>query len=236
VRDDGSAFFRVPARTPVYFQLLDSNNRMVASMRSWVTLQPGENAACVGCHETKNSTPVAAAANAGVPEMLRPFYGVPRGFSFPREIQPILNRHCVACHDNKHKVPLTSDEILDAQAKRRWSRAYLTLTHAGDANHPVVNWISAQSAPPMLPPYSAGSAKSKLISQLESGHNRVKLLREEMDKLAAWIDLGVPYCADYRESNAWTDAERAKYDRYQAKRERLATEERAAIAELAGNP
>ncbi|MCX8038899.1 MAG: hypothetical protein N3D11_18005, partial [Candidatus Sumerlaeia bacterium] len=43
VADDGSALFRVPARTPIYFQLLDAKNQMVASMRSWTTLQPGEN-------------------------------------------------------------------------------------------------------------------------------------------------------------------------------------------------
>ncbi len=244
VRADGSAFFRVPARTPVYFQLLNDKNQMVASMRSWATLQPGENAACVGCHETKNSTPIVATANTGVPEMLRPFYGAPRGFSFQHQIQPILDRHCVGCHNDKHKFPLIADEIPDVRAKRRWSRAYLALTHAdigrrnafaGDPDHPVVNWISVQSAPPMLPPYSAGSAKSKLIAQLEAGHNRVRLSREEMDKLKAWIDLGVPYCADYRESNAWTDAERAEYNRYQAKRDRLTAEERAVIVELRSN-
>ncbi len=241
VRDDGSAFFRVPARTPIYFQLLDAKNQMVASMRSWTTLQPGENAACVGCHETKNSTPIAANAYTSAPETLRPFYGPTRGFSFPREIQPILDRHCVRCHNAGHKVPLTSDELFDERAKRHWSVAYLSLTHAdlkrkkdftGNPNHPVVNWISAQSAPPMLPPYSAGSARSKLITMIESAHNQVKLTVEEMDKLKAWIDLGVPYCADYREANAWTDEEHEKYNRYQAKRNRLADEERAAIAEM----
>jgi hypothetical protein len=241
VRADGSVFFRAPARVPFYFQLLDGKNRMVASMRSWMTLQPGENAACVGCHETKNSAPVVAAAYTSAPQTLRPFYGPARGFSFPREIQPILQRRCVGCHNEKHKFPLTGAEVLDEPAKRRWSTAYLTLTHAdikkkkaytGDANHPVVNWISAQSAPPMLPPYSAGSAKSKLIEQLEAGHNRVKLTREETDKLQAWIDLSVPYCADYREANAWNDKDRQKYDRYQSKRDRLADEDKAAIAEL----
>ena len=104
VHDDGSAFFRVPARTPVYFQVLDDKGRMVQTMRSWTTLQPGENASCVGCHEHKNSDARGRTCrsrwrcSAGA-ETLAPFYGPPRGFSFAREIQPILDRQCVSCHD-----------------------------------------------------------------------------------------------------------------------------------------
>ena len=247
VQPNGSAFFRVPARTPVYFQMLDDKNRMVATMRSWTTLQPGENAACVGCHETKNSTPILRSATLynGVPQVLRPFYGPPHGFSFPRDVQPILDRRCVICHNDKHKLPLISNPIADDAAKRNWSTAYLSLTHAntrqrnrftGDPNHAVVNWIGTQSAPPMLPPYSAGSAKSKLITQLEAGHGKLKLTREEMDKLEAWIDLGVPFCGDYREANAWSKDEVARYDRYLSKRIRLATEEKNAITDLLKPP
>ncbi len=242
VRADGSAFFSVPARTPVYFQLLDEKGRMVQTMRSWTTLQRGENQSCVGCHEHKNSAPPPShktlAFKAG-PETLRPFHGAPRGFSFAREIQPILDRLCVKCHNGK-TLDLTAAEVLDPVAKRKWSKAYLSLTHAsqtppggflpdrrdlrGNADHPVVNWVSAQSAPPMLPPYPAGSNKSKLMEMLDKGHHDVKLTREEMDKLAAWIDLGVPFCGDYLEANAWTDDEKQKYQRYAEKRKRLERE------------
>jgi len=105
VYEDGSAFFTVPARTPVYFQALDAKGRAVQTMRSWSTLQPGETFSCVGCHEPKNSTPLAShkisqAMRAG-PQSLEPFYGPPRGFSFAKEIQPILDRNCIACHDNR---------------------------------------------------------------------------------------------------------------------------------------
>lgn len=33
----------------------------------------------------------------------------------------------------------------------------------------------------------------------------IKLSREELDKLAAWIDMVVPYCGDYVEANAWSE-------------------------------
>jgi hypothetical protein len=241
VHDDGSVFFSMPARTPVYFQLLDNQGRMVQTMRSWTTLQPGENASCVGCHEHKNTTPAAGlplTAAIGAPaESLRPFYGERRGFSFAREIQPILDRKCASCHSaaGGDSPMLTDAEVNDRRAKRRWSESYLSLTHArpdndngswrGDPNHPLLNWVSAQSAPPMLPPYSAGSASSRLIELMTDGHQRVQLSREELEKFSAWIDLGVPFCGDYTEANTWNPEEVAKYERYWTKRQRLAAEE-----------
>jgi len=151
----------------------------------------------------------------------------------------MLDRHCVKCH-KEEKPDLTAAEVLDTTAKRRWSKAYVSLTHAtqtppggflaarrdwrGDPDHPLVNWVSAQSAPPMLQPYSAGSNESKLMEMLDKGHHDAKLTREEMDKLAAWIDLGVPFCGDYLEANAWTDDEKQKYQRYAEKRKRLEKE------------
>lgn len=54
VESDGSCFFEVPANNPVYFQMLDEKGRCVQSMRSWTVLMPGEQMACVGCHEDKN--------------------------------------------------------------------------------------------------------------------------------------------------------------------------------------
>ncbi|TET96051.1 MAG: hypothetical protein E3J26_01805, partial [Candidatus Zixiibacteriota bacterium] len=233
VYEDGSSFFTVPARTPVYFQALDKNGYVVQTMRSWSSLQPGENFSCVGCHEPKNQAPLMSrrttmAAKAG-PETLKPFYGPPRGFSFIKEIQPILDRHCIRCHTgNKAEAfSLSGNQTIEEQPKRKWSDAYLALTNAywdsrskiyfGRSNDRV-NWISVQSPPTMLPPYHAGAARSKLITILEQGHEGVKLSREEIDKLACWIDLLVPYCGDYTEANAWTQEELHKYDHFMKKR------------------
>jgi hypothetical protein len=249
VHEDGSVFFKVPARTPVYFQLLDANGRMVQSMRSWSTLQPGENASCTGCHEHKNSSPPVAlqqtrAFRKGV-EALKPFHGATRGFSFAREIQPILETRCVSCHDGGSGTPynLTRAEVVDAAAKRRWMQSYLDLTHSqpegrkrdqqhrwrGNPDHPMVNWISAASVPTPIPPYSAGSNRSRVTTLLDEGHGDVELTREEKEKLAAWIDLGVPFCGDYTEAHAWNEGEAAKYQRYYDKRKRLEAEERQAL-------
>lgn len=110
VHEDGSAYFEVPARTPVYFQALDAKGRAVQTMRSWSTLQPGETASCVGCHDSKNTAPAPVIAGTTTlalrhpPRKIDPFHGPPRGFSFAREVQPILDRHCVKCHNHRDPV------------------------------------------------------------------------------------------------------------------------------------
>ena len=245
VYEDGSVFFSAPARQALYFQLLDEKGRQIQTMRSWTSLQPGENASCVGCHESKNSSaPTLArptlALKAGM-EKLKPFYGPARGFSYIREIQPILNSKCASCHDGKKTqiYDLTDKAVLDPGAKRYWLRSYLTLTHSlpddrgqkggsawrGNPDHEMVNWISAASVPSALPPYSAGASQSRLIRILDEGHQGVKMGGEEMAKLSAWIDLGVPFCSDYIEANAWNEDEKAKYQHFVEKRKRFESAE-----------
>ena len=282
VYEDGSALFTVPARKPVYFQALDERGRSVQTMRSWSTLQPGEYAACIGCHENKNTAPPAReygfslAMKAG-PQALEPFYGPARGFSFPHEIQPILDRHCIRCHKDRQPIEalaqgkvrqpllvqtrprgvkgdgimdepafsLLGEATVDRTAKRKWSDAYLMLTQAtaetpdgpfqGDCKGRVVNWIGAQSVPEPLPPYFAGAARSGLLTMLEEGHKGVKLSREELEKIACWLDLLVPYCGDYREANAWTEAEMKKHERYAEKRRQMEEVEQQNIAAMLRN-
>jgi hypothetical protein len=266
VHGDGSAFFEVPARTPVYFQALDEKGYAIQTMRSWSTLQPNETASCVGCHESKNAAvpvkgTVSLALQAGV-EKLAGFYGPPRGFSYRKEIQPILDRHCTSCHNAppsempppvtaKAKLPdklgdrafsLLDTDLLDPPAKRRFSQSYFALTgsrtvlgyertnsYRGNPEGTIVNWISSQSVPDMLPPYSAGAAKSELMMLLEKGHGGAKLSQEEIDKIACWIDLLVPFCGDYFEANAWTESELEKYNHFLEKRKGMQEMERRNI-------
>jgi len=237
VEKDGSAFFTVPARTPVYFQVLDAKGHAIQTMRSWSTLQPGETFSCVGCHENKSEAPPAGTKGTLAfrkgPKDLEPFYGPPRGFSFLREIQPILDRHCIRCHTGGKKKPmgLRSTPRRDAGAKRHWSESYLALTRGGRPNA-LVNWLNVQSVPSMLPPYHAGAQKSGLLAMLDKGHNKVKLTRAERDRIACWIDLLVPYCGDYTEAAAWNGAEQGKYAVYLAKRQRMEAEDAKNIRAL----
>jgi hypothetical protein len=249
VFEDGSACFQVPARTPVYFQALDERGRMIQSMRSWVTFQPGETASCIGCHDHKNTAPPVAQftqALAAGPQSLELRDGPPRGFSFVREVQPILDRHCVRCHDTdqppryftsvstsksgqtkeNERVPafsLLGRQVLDAQAERKWSDSYKALT-----DRRITNWINIQSEPSMLPPYHAGSTRSRLMSMLENdAHYGVQLSAEELARIALWIDLLVPYCGDYTE--AMNEALIPKYLKFATKRAQWQAQEAANI-------
>jgi hypothetical protein len=160
VEEDGSAMFEVPARTPVYFQMIDTAGYVAQTMRSWSTLQPGETFSCIGCHEDKNeSVPMAnkSLAMAKGVQSLQPFYGMNEGFSFRKHVQPILDKNCVSCHNNRHSKMLNegvnsvadmvnesdknnADEnsafslldrpIIEHVAGREWNDAYLNLLQA----------------------------------------------------------------------------------------------------------
>ena len=245
IEEDGSAYFEVPAQTPVYFQLLDEKGYVVQTMRSWSTLQPGEMFSCIGCHENKGGTltnerPTVRQALRKSPRKPQPLVDPTRGFSFMRDVQPILDTNCVTCHtggkdaDGNTRpfsllgnsfVPTSWDENkvkLYRNGKRDFSEAYMNLTKNGTSNE-IVNWLNVQTGPPMNPPYFAGAAKSKLLSQFEGDnpHNDVKLSDNDKKILACWIDLLIPYSGDYWEANTWTASQKAEYAYYQTKKERM---------------
>ena len=77
VEADGSCSFRVPARTPVFFQYVDKDGLVLQTMRSWTTFVPKESASCVGCHERPQQAafPRATIASRRPPQELKPFVG-----------------------------------------------------------------------------------------------------------------------------------------------------------------
>ena len=244
VYEDGSAFFKVPARTPIYLQALDEKGKAIQTERSWLTLMPGETLSCVGCHDDKNQTPVqtgksSIALKHGV-ESLSPFYGPARGFNYRQEVQPIWDKHCISCHapgkeDAKFDLTDTAVHGVNRSAKvdpkairrpnnslRRFSQSYLTLLQStydekrnqlspGKPNA-LVNYYHRLTIPTEKGAYYTGSTQSKLLTMLEEGHKQVKLNTEELEKIAAWIDLSVPFVGDYDADNVWTPAEQKKYD------------------------
>jgi hypothetical protein len=92
VEADGSAYFRAPARKPLYFQAVDAAGRALQGMRSVVYLQPGERRGCVGCHEphTAAADPRAILAAKRPPSRIQPGPDGSLPFCYPRLIQPIL--------------------------------------------------------------------------------------------------------------------------------------------------
>jgi len=194
VEPDGSAYFTVPADRFIYFQLLDENGMMVQTMRSGTIARPGETTGCIGCHENRlGGTPDSLKAAIGrPPSRLKPWHGPARLFSYTAEVQPVFDKYCVRCHDfgkpGARKLVLAGDLTLcfnTSYAELRGKR--------------LVSAIGAGPAK-ILPPYSWGSHKSRLVEVLRKGHNDVKLDPESFDRIVTWIDINAPYYPSYASS------------------------------------
>jgi hypothetical protein len=188
---DGSAHFAVPADRFVYFQLLDGDGMMVQSMRSGTISRPGETTGCIGCHENRLSAmPNSHKTAIGrPPSPLKPWYGEPRLFGYPAEVQPVFDEHCVTCHDfggkGAKKLVLAGDLTL------AFNVSYMELRRK--------NLVKVPGAGPanILPPYSWGSHASRVVEVLRKGHNDVSLDPESFDRLVTWIDINAPYYPRY---------------------------------------
>lgn len=194
IEEDGSVNFMVPAGKHVYFQLLDKDKKMIQSMRSGVSLMPGEVNGCVGCHEDRISilmpTPKRPIALTKKPVELEKFMGMePFKFSFMEHVQPIMDRRCVKCHDfdkkNRQKVVLAKD------MNQFFNAAYINLYV-----NKVVDLIGGGPAD-IQQPYSWGSHNSRLSQIIEGDHHGVKLTQKEKEWLYAWMDLNGVYYPVY---------------------------------------
>ncbi len=185
VYEDGSANFTVPANTPIAIQPLNDRGEAVAVMRSWFVTMPGENASCVGCHESVNSGPPAkpSLAMRRAPSEITPWNGPPRGFSFRREVQPVLDKYCVGCHDGSQAG--RPDFRPGRMGERRFDASYLAL-------HPYVRRPGPESDFHVLTPMEYHVNTSELFQMLRKGHHGVKLDSDAWNRLVTWADLNVP--------------------------------------------
>ncbi len=190
VEEDGSAVFRVPANTPVAVQPLDAEGKALQIMRSWFVGMPGEKVSCVGCHERLSDAPPVRTTLAmrKPPAEVEPWYGPPRGFSFPREVQPVLDAHCVSCHNGKPRPGGRTIPDLSRSSKRGW-RGF---TPSYVALHPYVRRPGPESDYHIMPPLEYHADTSELVQMLRKGHGGVRLDEEAWDRLITWIDLNVP--------------------------------------------
>lgn len=191
VESDGSAYFEVPAEKFIYLQALDANGDMLQTMRSGMSILPGEIASCAGCHESRAAPPPASLRHSLAlkrkPSKIKPTPAGATGseFSYIKNIQPILDKHCVKCHDfggkGSEKIVLCGDRGLV------FNQSYLQL-HSKKA-------ISAIGAGPdaVVEANTWGAKHSKIVRMIRNGHSGVKMPESEFAVLRAWIDLNAPY-------------------------------------------
>ncbi len=196
VASDGSAYFCVPACTPIAVQPLDAEGKSLALMRSWFTAMPGEVLSCVGCHEPQDMTPPVVASPAaleGGPDAIKPWYGPARGFSFQREVQPVLDAYCVECHNGKPREDGSTPCDLTARPPERVRSAFqMRFTPSYTELRRFVHSPTLESDAHLLPPMAFHADTSKLVQILRDGHHGVSLSDEAWDRLITWIDLHAP--------------------------------------------
>jgi hypothetical protein len=185
VEPDGSAYFRAPAGIALSFQALDERGMAVQTMRSLTYLQPGEQTACVGCHENRTSVSINASALAKnrPPSAITPGPEGSRPFSYPILVQPLLDTHCVECHSGPEA---DGGVVLTGAPAGAFTASYNALALLV----PYSEWKSppAANSEPMTRPNTFGARASKLMALLQEGHEDVVLDEEELERLVTWMD------------------------------------------------
>jgi len=202
VAGDGSAYFEVPAMRSLYLALLDANDRSIKQMRSFMTVQPGEQRGCIGCHEARTqpppSRPSLTALRQG-PSRIEPIAGVPDVLDFPRDIQPILDRNCVRCHSAEKRA---GGVVLTGDRGPTYSLAYYNLmlrrqiTDGAGYRWEGVHNVDGRPIGNDLP-YTMYSSASPLMNKIGGRHHDAKLTASEQRLVRLWIDTAAQYAGTY---------------------------------------
>jgi len=203
IESDGSAYFEVPADTPISIQPIDKEGRALQLMRTWTVGMPGETVSCIGCHEGMNQSPPATPGKAFLkaPVQIEPWYGPARPYAYEFEVQPVLERYCVGCHGNDDPAAglsfarnaLSYDGPAGIPARRQVSNTSRTVERSFDNLHPFARRPGPESQLMVHVPLEFHASTSPLIQMLEKGHHGVALDREARERLYTWIDLNVPF-------------------------------------------
>ena len=203
VEADGSASFKAPADTAVYFQALDAREMEVVRMRSMVSFKAGETRGCRGCHESEAKSPaagldfpLAARRPPSVPEP--PAWGAERMLGYEWLVQPILDRHCVGCHGREN--PDGGLDFTGVRGPDGLFQSYRTMFGVLPAgNKPARLLVSCSdrfSDSEATRPMQFGSHRSPLVEVLlrdELHTKEVQLDQPEWRALVTWVDANAPY-------------------------------------------
>ncbi len=195
VEADGSANFYAPAGKVLYFQALDADYNELQRMRSVVQLQAGEKRGCIGCHESRMSAPIPAAALPKAvrrpPSTLQPPPWGAGPFSYEAVVQPVWDAKCIRCHNAEDQEQINLTGVLDTDGV---PASYRTIIAKGWVHYFDYTWGQEHAK---AAPLSFGTVKSKLWQILDGGHYDVCLTREEGHRVKCWTDLNCPLWPDY---------------------------------------
>ncbi|HUT31505.1 MAG TPA: hypothetical protein VMX13_17065 [Sedimentisphaerales bacterium] len=182
VEKDGSAYFRVPSGIPVFFQALDSEGLAIQTMRSLTYVQPNQTLSCVGCHESREQTPLLGVRPMAVlrePSKITPGPAGSWPLRFDRLVQPVLDRLCIQCHRPSGDNDKAAAFDLTAEG------AYENLMSYADKDLEKLAFEKDRSEIGQCP-----ARMSKLLAMLkrEGGHEHVELDDDSFNRLVTWMD------------------------------------------------
>ncbi len=184
VEADGSAHFLAPSGIPLFFQALDHDGKALRTMRSLTYVQPGQTLSCVGCHESRMSTPLCdsrPAAGRRPPSKIAPEAEGSWPLRYDALVQPVIDRHCVRCHQ-----PEYADARAAALDLRFPDASYDALLGYADGDLRALAFEKSRSDVGDCP-----ARRSKLAAFLagENSHADVKLEPSDWDRVYAWMDV-----------------------------------------------
>jgi len=206
VHKDGSCYFTVPPGENLFFQALDEDFMALQQMPTFINLMPGEQRACIGCHERRRNVPSVARgrplALAHPPQTLMPQPGDtgPRMVHYATDVQATLDRHCVRCHSGeapKGRLDLTGVPT------EKFNRSHENLINRRLVSYADCRYGSSNFR--AVPPLSRGSHLSKLTERIRRAPCKADLTREEFIRIVTWIDSNVPYYGTYRGKRSLRD-------------------------------
>ncbi len=193
VEADGSAQFRVPADTGLYFQALDAQGREVRRMRTYISFRAGEVRSCTGCHETRNEAPPVPRSEVLAlrrePSTPAPPPWGDKPLSFLRDVQPVLNRNCLSCHTGLK--PAGGVDLSPGLTESN-NRAYDTLL---DPARGLLAVASKGDNSRITPVRAFGSNASRLVDVIGK-HHHVSLTDDDWMRLYTWMDANAVYHDD----------------------------------------
>jgi len=188
VEPDGSAYFRVPASTPICFQALDKHGRAIQMMRSLVYAQPGEIISCIGCHERRMSAPPEmnqAMALRREASLLRPGPDGSSPLSYPLLVQSLLDKKCIRCHQGEDAA---GGICLTSMPEGQYTKSYNALAPRVSRTEWQGGDFLKTNSEPVTYPGRFGSVASPIFTMLLEGHQDVRLNSEDLDRFTTWMD------------------------------------------------
>jgi hypothetical protein len=181
VEPDGSVHFTAPAAKEFFFQLLDERGLAVRSMRSATYVHAGEKLSCVGCHESRSSSPMTLSATPialkrGPSAIQTEVASGAVPFNWHTLAKPVLQEKCAACHLKEGKGPDMSHASLEKYV------FHYPFGLDGYSNGDIVRSGSRTV------PGKFGAMASPLLKYLDKSHYDVSLTPDEFRRITLWMD------------------------------------------------